>query len=598
VVTRLPEPEFRRFDGHSGLRQWLALPSTQWTPGVPWRHGRRGFLVEFDCGAVAFVRMRLEFRWTDDRMRTAARMFGDLTRTVQPDLGCLALHLGDALDTSVDIATPVLASSNLELWEVRKLALHHVTSEALAPRPLSGWTEGSGALEDRLERLVEHVRGELIAGIESFRSGLHPDAVRHATSPKGVHLHAYNRLAAPFGTANRNRIQFAETFPIFMQGLLAENPPYDNASRYLNAIDRGEPATPILMSTLGVRASTIRFLVGKSPIEIGWRWVKAPGRLAALLDTLPPELRPRDESTWSDFNEIVRAHWGGALPEVSALLLRTWLTERHRRSARTHELPTDLKVDPTDVRDIGDLYSSLKRCLRVRAEIELGLSEGQSGSRARELADSALKGRSWSTLASLARHWQACVHADPIPAATNLRHSANRFAALLPRPWTIDGVSIVSLNTEAALQEEAEAMHHCVDTYVDECQTGESFIVSLREERSGARLSTAEFRLVREQAGPIRLLERQHAGLFNAQPPAAAVDAIDALQRSAEDPELQRHWGRILRAIACSRLSEVDDESRLERIAPEEAAFRGTLKPVGAYDRLLRQPIVKASVRG
>src|SRR5262250_2348160 len=114
---RPPEPEFRRFDGYSGLRQWLAFPSTRWTPGGPWRHERRGFLMEFDCGAVAFLRMRLDFRWSDDRMRTAARMVGDLTGPAQPDLAWLALHLGDDLETSIDIATPVLSSSNLELWE-------------------------------------------------------------------------------------------------------------------------------------------------------------------------------------------------------------------------------------------------------------------------------------------------------------------------------------------------------------------------------------------------------------------------------------------------------------------------------------------------
>ena len=83
------------------------------------------------------------------------------------------------------------------------------------------------------------------------------------------------------------------------------------------AVDSGKSMTDFLAQAFHAQRHTIRFLVGKSPAEVGRRWSGSPARLIALLDSLPPELRPAQADAWGVINCLVAAAEERTLRQVS-----------------------------------------------------------------------------------------------------------------------------------------------------------------------------------------------------------------------------------------------------------------------------------------
>lgn len=58
------------------------------------------------------------------------------------------------------------------------------------------------------------------------------------------------------------------------------------------------------------------------------------------------------------------------------------------------------------------------------------------------------------------------------------------------KSFVMDGIWLNELLSVKQVEEEAEMMHHCIDTYIDRCQQSEYRVISLREPMTGERLAT------------------------------------------------------------------------------------------------------------
>ena len=107
----------------------------------------------------------------------------------------------------------------------------------------------------------------------------------------------------------------------------------------------------------------------------------------------------------------------------------------------------------------------------------------------------------------------------------------------LPGGWRA-----VELTTPAALSDEADALHHCVDSYATACLEGECRIVSILRP-DGERASTVEFGLAPHPTKSEQdLVVQQHQAIYGAMPEAETQRILDALLRHLRHTAINRDW--------------------------------------------------------
>ena len=141
------------------------------------------------------------------------------------------------------------------------------------------------------------------------------------------------------------------------------------------------------------------------------------------------------------------------------------------------------------------------------------------------------------------------------------------------------------LSSTARLNEEGDAMQHCVGTYAWRCVTGRWHLASLTD-GNGVRCSTVSFQL-RFEAGRWSASLVEHRGANNAKPSARCTQAVRALEVLLAKPVMQRRFivieaARAERAAVCQEHRHTD---RTGGQAVSLAALRAAL-PTDVFEAL------------
>ncbi len=119
------------------------------------------------------------------------------------------------------------------------------------------------------------------------------------------------------------------------------------------------------------------------------------------------------------------------------------------------------------------------------------------------------------------------------------------------------GYVFVALSSAAALEEEGDAMQHCVGDYDENCRSGITRIYSVRERKSGMRVATCALECSVGDDG-ITWEHDQTKGIRNAEVPREVLVAADAVLRSYLDlPQERFHQPA---AAARTTFEEIYDE--------------------------------------
>jgi len=572
--------------------QWLAFPALDQFPRGATRRDRRTLLAELRDGSVWLIRTALDFAWSAQARARAAQALEHAYGAPEPAPGALALSLGDELDVGLELSVPQVRLTAPELWGLRSYAVQFVTDLALGalgrgPGPVRG-----SELTAQVDAILQDLEHELSHAVHAFMGQLDPEILTLARAGDGIDWQVYNRVRGVERTTSERRRQFARTFALLAPTLLRNQPSAVFASKIWTAVDAGQTIVPVLAAAYGVKPVTVRYLSGKPIGAIGQRWATAPGALLSLLDAMPPEWRPASVEAWNSVNTLLDAMWGGGTRSVNPILIRAWLAEHRRRAKATTGQNFDPHQDAQDARQIDYFCSALVRCLRTRGELFAALHEGAADSRARDIVRDSLRDRHWRSLAATARQWHEAliVRRNDAQAGPRRQGLARLYPRFVPNPWPIHDVILHPLLTRADLAEEGRAMRNCVEDYADACASGSSFIVSVRDQATGERISTAEFGLVKHGMGPVHVLLYQHASPGNAPAPPRAIAAVEAFRAQGQEPALQAHWQAILRQLLRRQIADAaDDGGRLARNADLEWAFHEVLKPLGLYDLLVQR---------
>ncbi len=591
VRVRQPAVEWRSFEEQGPVCQWIAFPPHASAIPNLTRHVRRHLLVEFRDAGIWFFRTDPRHAWPDSELAAAAATCRKFMGA--PGLSLTALHhrLADAIDTCFEVLLPDLDAANLGDWNARAYVVDQIMAQAMPRSGQRGGRSPQRSLAVEAENLEASVIAELTRALNAFVDRLDPDLVNIASAKGRFACQAYNALVGPGAVSRRNRRQFAETFPVFADALLVGHHSHAYPVGLREAVDAGAPMIDFLARAFHAKRHTIRFLVGKTPADIGARWSRSPGSLISLLDSLPPDLRPTERRAWTLIEALVTTAEDRTLRPVSRALARVAL--RHWRCT-SRESGIDgsaaLSEFTGQLIQVTEFWAALEDCLRTRAETTHCNAQGVNRPQLRRQADAFVAERAWPTLVSLACDWRAAVvQAQAIVQPLRARLLGQHFAPLIPQVLHLGNRMVVPLTTPDELRREGIALHHCIEGYASACAHGESYIVSIRDPVTRHALSTAEFRITRDRPGPIQLRLSQHCGHANGVPTGDCSEAVRLLLASALLPAMQTHWAQLLAARQAPDGRAGAMAGRLAAILAHEHAFRQVLRPTGRYDSLLAQ---------
>lgn len=411
-------------------------------------------------------------------------------------------------------ATP-LARPLLTLDQLSRLALHAV-------RHLHG-DSSPAACSTALVASLRRACSADDPSVVGYRSLLDAHAVAFGAAAAGVHgtapdsLIVYNFIAARSGNA-RNRAQAMQTLPwlLPMMTTLASGRNLCEAAGILAAIDVGLPLHDAVACSFGVPREVVRWL-GRRTLPANWQVdVCRLHRLLTLLSWLPPERRPLTHAAFGDLKALASAltaalDFVDEIDQPASLIrvapcLRRWLVQR----------------GPLDALDWADDLLDAKDFLRALFEAR----QARDGCDARAADAWVLAwcaGISVTRLLELSRAWHAAVAARTW--ASESGEGAAQWPAVVAKPWQFNDRTIVELTSRAQLRTEGQAMAHCVGTYDAVCRSGNSIIVSLRND-TGVSISTAELHL---NDSPPRITLGQHRAESNGAPGPSCALALRAL---------------------------------------------------------------------
>lgn len=349
----------------------------------------------------------------------------------------------------------------------------------------------------------------------------------------------------------RNRIQLLSSFPLLvplLAGLRREAFPLMLAVGAV--VDRGDTLVDSLASIFGVSKSAARHFCGRSVAQIGIRWNRDPAEALFAIDVAPVEARPDSRQDWEVFRRYWRYSrlrtWGSwstgsrcrcfILEYVFQSLCRLGYTEA---SARRLNRMTGNQAVSGD--QMYDYYLFVCEWCHATWPEANGLALDTDGSNSGpSLIDLFLMRY---PLAELLR--QSVVWHKEISSITPASESdtpasgcaVNDWPGLLRTPFCVGGISIVSLVSNNELVQEGFRLQHCVGSYVDRCLTGDTHVVSFRDQQGGS-LSTAEIELELD-GGRQTPRVIQHNGFENSTPPLECSLALDRVIQHLQEAHLQ-----------------------------------------------------------
>lgn len=149
-----------------------------------------------------------------------------------------------------------------------------------------------------------------------------------------------------------------------------------------------------------------------------------------------------------------------------------------------------------------------------------------------QIADTGLLKAGWLALLRRQKAWSSERESIGVPSALPTHDEWNPYIRRVE--WGL--YRFVALTNASQLQEEGEAMRHCVGTYADLCRSGMHRIFSVRERKSGQRIATLSLKLTDRGNGcPVWEVD-QVSGLKNAEiVQQDLISAADAVVRAFMD---------------------------------------------------------------
>ena len=350
----------------------------------------------------------------------------------------------------------------------------------------------------------------------------------------------------------RNRQQLLRSFPLIVPTLAGEsgteNPSYMELTA---AVDRGNSLVESTSRIMGLSRATAKFLISLRPAIVGMAWVKDPMALAWATSLTPIAFRPSSCDDW----KLFRSFW-----ELSGLG-----PDSEYRMAPGHGQTRNQMAEHLFVLLCRNGYSkAAQRRLQVMTEGQTGhilntrdyfqfviewIWDRWPGAQTdtQALAASLMMRYPLAEVVRQSIHWHDLIlirrETDLLPEHLPSESDLGSWPPLLNAPLEYGDLRAVSLVCSHDLADEGRRMNHCVGRYVENCATGHSHIVSIRDS-SGKSLSTAEIEVFQSKQDRWEGNVQQHYGPANGTPPLECTHLIELvlleLKQTASQPRLQR----------------------------------------------------------
>lgn len=544
------------------------------------RHVACCALIRTRAGSMWMLRT-IGHPWTDTLLAAAETFLAaeDAQRPSVARARTVERRIARALELpQVQVIAPALDRPHPAQWQTRALAV------ALRLQQLAGEGEPPPAvLAAQVDAIEAALLARLRVALDTIVHGLdHEQVAAMAASRGDGRLYAF--LAEP--GRRRNRLQLAETFPLFLRAA-ATGEPGSTGALIRVTVDAGAPLVDTLARHWAVGRSVLRGLQ-RCPVEsAGERWEANLDALAVLLDALPPEFRPVAEAaSWRAFNEHLdfAATVFGRRPWESPLAL-AWLRHAARHGwnrGSLQEAGSALTAEAVTAVDV--LRRALIDALSADG-IAPAATDAALAPRAWLAADRCLASMAPRRLVELARRYRRELAAATDELAGEIQVATGTgFWPLLPSDYvSADGSRIVvSLTTPAALRRQGTALQNCLGDarlagYATACRRGGTFIVAVLDAATRRPQSTAALHVSRSLATAtvtVRLAE--HTALRNAPPSASCGLAVREVLALARTASYQQHLREGMRAIAARNRDELAGR-RQARLLPVRLAVRRTV---------------------
>lgn len=418
------------------------------------------------------------------------------------------------------------------------------------------------------------------AKMDGFVSALQPAAVDACTRIERSSFRAFNAFACVDDQIGRLRSQAAAAIPIL--GLLCAERWESDMLAIRLAIDGRRPLIKIAARSFNVPKDVIRFLSGKSTIQLGLGarpeaarlWIDSPGVVLKALAAIAPEHRPCNFSDWLAFyhfleqfegwhtipRELIEPFFKGA-GKRGLQATREWMAKRHGSD--------------TAIADCQDFLHNLME--------ELPLLERQIDYR-RAICDFAVA-RGMQRLLDDSRCWHRAVPREVARRLGALEELGREATWVLPidLPKVIDGFHVAFLDRYSALVEEGLRMSHCVATLCQDARTGARLVFSLRT-LAGQSLASFDISL-KGTKSQLEVVINELRGPRNADVPSVLRQAVTRFLFSVQvqvktHQEAVRAW---LDANAMAQSTKLDRSVEDILRAAKGAAIAAT---VGGYEEI------------
>jgi len=539
------------------LRQFLCFPSDpRLIPHHAVRLTRFQVLIETADGTVLFVAIASRQLPTPDLVEAVAM-------TLAPFASDSATWRRGA-NLVADRHHVVVELLDAAFLDVASWNINGIVGYAL-PVLVAG--RAADVLSTMRQELLDSLGDEMSKALARFAAALDGDALSLCNST-AVRVLQYNYLVPVDPVLRRNRRQAASAIALISDSDLWDDDLAGVFTRARDAIDAGRSFWDVLVEGLRASPSSLRCMARCPAHIVATHWRKRLGRLACILDEMPPEFRPQSDAEWHAMAEAVRIIESATRFSIGLPLNRLWLV-RAARCKYVVNLPKGLHATAL-VNGLNDMRDAIKNVVLIRM---LQTHDALTANPTLEheilsVTQRALLRLRFDRVLDLVRRWQDASrrhHAELRAAAGVLDGSA--WLSPLAEFTTKDRM-VLPILTLDELELEAKAMRHCVETYAESCRMGRVQVWSIRD-HGRQRLTTLATMFNRDVSGRLEVLITQHQSQSNRPPDALSEDAalalVAELGRRAEGFTEFWRWQHAMVAMKARKRSREFVTTRLEK---------------------------------
>jgi hypothetical protein len=422
-------------------------------------------------------------------------------------------------------------------WGISEFVASLAASTVAGSRS-GGCIESEGTLKTML---VDHLK--------LFHNSLDPQVRSAALNGGALNIWIYNYLIDRQHGGYRQ--QFSSTFPLLISTVAcpAVCDKFDEALH--RKVDSGAPLIKELSEAWGVGPRVIRCLIGKTMDVIGKEWEGKVPVLACILDRLPSEFFPdNDEKQWIVFNKAwdIAKKWSESGSSkysglICCALLRESASSWKNKSQDISQLMWNSLL-------IGDSIRRLRCCLEMLLKIEVENIQPIRETCAdglKNVAEDALeslleKGRLVKAAGRFALESYALLSGKDVEFRMI---SALEILPLLPSAFVSSNGKrrVLSLTKLDDFRVQSQALNICLlkcPEYLTRCREGNSYIMTVIDNDSGQRVSTAEISVQKSvHSAPWEVRVVSHTGLGNAPVDQECAQAVTEMLDNCNHPDIQ-----------------------------------------------------------